>query len=373
MKKANILFTSHTSEFKMGGQISLFNIVKRIDREKYRPFLLCPGTGNLSHNFKEIECPSLYHHFPQLKVLNIVKIVICFLSTINILKKQDINLVHSDHPTDTFYLSICSKVLRIPIIWHTRVSSGSRLDQFNFRLATAIISVSDSVANRFSPRNRRPPKHRIIYNGVDCSLFKPDPNEADRKKFGFGKDKRIITTVCQLIREKGIFELIEAARITCAKSKTCRFIIVGEGTDKITEEIITTIKQKRLDGYVHLVGFKKDIPSILNDSDIFVLASHIEGFPRSVIEAMACGKPVIGTDVEGVREAVEDNVTGLLVPPKDPIRLSEAIQKILWDEGKIKAMGQAGRERAENLFSILQNVHQIENVYQELLSRWNND
>lgn len=367
MKKTCILYTSHTSEFKMGGQISLFNLVKRLDRTQYCPVLVCPGEGTLSQRFSEIDCRTVYHHFPRLKWFNIVRILTCFVYTIRLLKRYHIDFVHSDHPTDTLYLGICSRVLRIPLIWHARVSSSSRLDHFNCRLASKIISVSNSVKKRFLPSDRNSQKHATIYNAVDCDLFNPNSGTENRQSLGLGRDKIIVTTVCQLIKEKGVLEFIEAAKRVCAKIELCRFVIAGEGTEKFTNELTQLIKQKGLFEQVHLLGFREDIPSILNDSDLFVLASYIEGFPRVVVEAMACGKPVVGTDVEGVSEVIEDHITGLLVPPRDSKRLAEAIVEILMDEGKMEAMGQAGRKRAEGLFSIVHHVARIEDVYEEIL------
>jgi glycosyltransferase involved in cell wall biosynthesis len=208
-----------------------------------------------------------------------------------------------------------------------------------------------------------------VYNAVDCDLFKPNSGTEKRQRFGLGKDKIIVTTVCQLIKEKGVLEFIEAAKKVCEKIELCRFVIAGEGTEEFTNELTQLIKRKGLFEQVQLFGFREDIPAILADSDLFVLASYIEGFPRVVVEAMACGKPVVGTDVEGINEAIENHVTGLLVPPRDPNRLSQAIVEILTDKKKMEAMGQAGRKRAEDLFSIDHHVARIEGVYREILTK----
>ena len=369
MSTVNILYTSHTSEFGMGGQVSLFNLVKRLNRNKYRPILLCPGEGTLSQRFNEIDTYVIYHQFIRLNGGNLLRIITCLIHTFNLLRMHNIDLIHSDHPTDTFYLGICSRALRIPLIWHARVSFGSKLDWLNCRLSSKVISVSNSVRKRFLPSNKNSKKHATIYNAVDCELFKPFSVNESRRTFGLGEDKIIITTISQLIKEKGIFEFIEAAKRVYSEIGVCRFVIVGEGTDEFKKELNQMIEKKGLSEYVYCLGFREDIPAILNDSDIFVLASYIEGFPRVVIEAMACGKPVIGTDVEGVNEAIKGNITGLLIPPRDPIKLSEAIKKLLMDRRQMESMGKAGRKRAIELFSIVHQVDNIENVYQEILAQ----
>ncbi|MDH4258411.1 MAG: glycosyltransferase, partial [Candidatus Aminicenantes bacterium] len=116
-------------------------------------------------------------------------------------------------------------------------------------------------------------------------------------------------------------------------------------------------------------GYREDIPQIMSCLDIAVLpsTSHLEGLSRVIIEAMASGKPVIATDAGGNPEAVEDGKTGILVPPGEPDRLARAILELARDANKRKRMGEAGRKRAEQLFSIEMNVTRIEKIYEEIL------
>jgi len=370
MKKVNILYTSHTSKFQMGGQVSLFNLVKRLNRDRYRPILLCPSVGDLSRHFDDIECPAVYHHFFRLKGFNLLRIITCIIHTIRLLREYNIDLIHSDHPVDAFYLGICSRLLRIPLVWHVRVSYSSRLDLINLRLASKVIGVSEAVSERFLRKGSISRKYITIYNGVDCVKFKPMSLNRLREELGLTLNSKIVATIGQITFEKGIDDFIEAIRILHGKINSCDFLIIGSGHSTVIKEIKAKIESYGLDEYVHLLGFRNDIINVLQGIDLFVLASwrYVEGLPRVVIEAMACGRPVVGTDVEGVNEAIENNTTGLLVPPKDPIRLSEAILETLMDKGRMEAMGKAGRKRAENMFSIIHNVDRIECVYQEVLT-----
>ena len=101
---------------------------------------------------------------------------------------------------------------------------------------------------------------------------------------------------------------------------------------------------------VRLLGYRSDIAELLRAADIFVLASHREGMPRSIIEAMMCGLPVVSTDIRGSREEVVDGKTGLLVPVNDPVSLAAAVNELVANAEKRSSMGTAGRKRALDLY-----------------------
>jgi glycosyltransferase involved in cell wall biosynthesis len=114
-------------------------------------------------------------------------------------------------------------------------------------------------------------------------------------------------------------------------------------------------------------GYRDDVSQILGETDIFVLPSLFEAFPRSVIEAMSSGKPVIVTDVGGCREAVEDDVSGFVVPPGKSEALADRIHMLGTDDKRRLEIGRAARTRAEGMFGIKQNVEKIQQVYMEFL------
>ena len=369
MPTINVLYTSHTSEMNMGGQFSLYNLLKRLDRDKYQPILVCPSRGSVSQYFRQIGCPTMFLKFPHLTAANLFKIPFYLVSTLRLLRKNHIQIVHSDHPTHTFYMGICAKLLRIPLIWHARVSFRSQLDPVNLLLAKRVVCVSRAVADRFLIRDRISPKVVIIYNGVDYHQFKPGRDNGIRKELDLSPSEKVITTIGQMKPEKGMHDFIKSAKLISKRNARCRFLMAGTANNNSLRAIKNRIVSSRLQDYVHYLGFRNDVKSIFNATDIFVLASYIEGLPRVILEAMSCGKPVVGTDVEGVREAVEHGVTGILVPPRDPENLAKAILNLIEDDRKAKSMGAAGRERVKRLFSIESNVSKVEQVYEETLGK----
>jgi glycosyltransferase involved in cell wall biosynthesis len=352
-----------------GGQISLYNLVKRLDREKYDLCLVCPAPGPLSRAFSKINCKITYLSFPQIRFCNIFKIPIILIKTLTLLKNNNIQIVHSDHPTDTFYLAVCARILRIPLIWHARVSFSSRLDSINLRLVSKVIGVSDAVSKRFEYSGRVSPKYITIFNGVDSGKFSSKGIGRVRQELGLNSNEMIITTICQMKPEKGIQNFIEAAKRIQKHSENCYFIMVGSGDETFIENQKKRINKYGLQTHVYWLGVRTDIVNILDVTDVFILASmpNVEGLPRVVIEAMSCGKPVVGTDVHGINEAVEDGVTGLLVPHENPESLAHATLTLVKDIEKRRVMGRSGRENVKKKFSIESNVSKTARLYEQLI------
>lgn len=191
--------------------------------------------------------------------------------------------------------------------------------------ADQVITVSQFNAEKLLSLGLSPEKLHVIPNGYDEKLFKLIPSCVMRKKLGLPANKRILLSVGNLVDVKGHTYLVDAVNIILKKQKDVILVIVGSGPLK--ERLQKKVNRLDLNGKILLVGRKihDEIPMWMNASDIFVLPSLGEGFPTVVPEALACGKPVIGTKVGGVREALSNPDVGILVDPKDPAALADAI------------------------------------------------
>jgi len=144
-----------------------------------------------------------------------------------------------------------------------------------------------------------------------------------------------------------------------------RYLIVGKG--ELKESLRVKVKRLKLEEKVIFTGFRQDIKEILSALDILVLFSIREGHPIVLLEAMAMGKPIVATDIEGVNETVVNGVTGILVPPKDPSALAEAIVCLLRDKKKAQEMGQAGRRVVEEKFNLKDKIEQHKQLYETVI------
>jgi len=213
-----------------------------------------------------------------------------------------------------------------------------------------------------------------IGNGVDVSAFRVESDLAVRAGLGLGPNAKVIGFIGRLVREKGVEELLEAIGQVIKEIPEAKLLVVGDtlASDRdrrTTERLQELIQQNNLEARIEFTGFRDDIPELLAIMDLFVLPSHREGMPRSILEAMAAGKPVVATNIRGSREEVVHGETGYLVPVNDPNRLAEAIIGILSDRMLAERMGEAGRQRAVDFFDEAQVLEKQLSVYRTLIQQ----
>ena len=195
-----------------------------------------------------------------------------------------------------------------------------------------------------------------IGDGIDMARFNPERFDVDfkqRKKTAVGIDpsKKVIGIVARLVREKGYIELFEAFKEVLKKFPKTVLLVVGPAELGKKDSLNPgTIKDMGIEKNTVFLGERADVDELFALMDIFTLPSWREGFPHSVMEASAMGLPVITTDVRGCRDAVVDDVTGVIVPPKNSQKLAEAMIHLLSDPQKAVAMGQEGTKKARKDF-----------------------
>jgi glycosyltransferase involved in cell wall biosynthesis len=174
-----------------------------------------------------------------------------------------------------------------------------------------------------------------------------------------------VSMACRLLKDKGVFEYIEAAKILKNKYPNIEFELYGDidihNPASLTNDDIEKVKK---DGIVKVYGFSSDIARVFSDSDIIVLPSYREGLPKVLIEAAACGRAVVTTDVPGCRDAIEPNITGLLCEVKSSKSLAEQIEKLILNNELRNDMGKAGRELAQREFDINKVVDKHFEIYE---------
>lgn len=181
----------------------------------------------------------------------------------------------------------------------------------------------------------------------------------------------IVSFAARLLKDKGVEVFVEASRLLKQRGVKTLFWLIGEpdlgNANSVTQ---AQLKVWESEGLVELFGFRKDIPDLFAQSNIVTHPSFYgEGLPKVLIEAAACGRAVITTDHPGCRDAVERDLTALLVPVRDPVALADAIQALIENPDKRKAMGQAGRKLAIDEFDVNKVVEQHLKIYTELMKK----
>jgi len=214
-----------------------------------------------------------------------------------------------------------------------------------------------------------PDKVVTIYNGVQTNEFAALAARAaarGRRAFGIPAGAPLVGAVGRLHRQKGFTDLITALAQVREHLPAVRLLLVGDG--ELRGDLEAHAQALGLSEVVTFAGLRTDIPEILAELDLFALPSLWEGLPNVVLEAMAAGLPVVATAVGGTPEVVVDGVSGLLVPPHDPAALAEALVFLLRDPGMRRKIGQAGRKRVGQCFSVGQMVRKTEDLYETLLN-----
>jgi glycosyltransferase involved in cell wall biosynthesis len=203
--------------------------------------------------------------------------------------------------------------------------------------ASKIVSVSKDLATKVIDLGAENKQVKVIYNGVDSSVFYPRDQQECRDTLSLNRDVKILLYVGNLKKSKGCLDLLKAFSIYKQDKKPVKLIFIGDGSCK--EAIQNQIKELELEGSIHAMGQQKHelLPIWMGAADLIVLPSHAEGVPNVLLEAMACGKPVVATTVGGIPEIVPDKC-GVLVAPHDAILLYKAINNALqqrWDFDEI--------------------------------------
>ena len=287
------------------------------------------------------------------------------------------DIIHAYRLFPTGYVALLiSQQIGIPCVCsargsdvHThpyRTKSISKLTRETIARSDRITAVSQELAMRVESLAKPQAPVRVIYNGVDTDVFRPlSEKQILRKQHGLPAEGVGFCTVSRLAESKGLRVLVEAFGELNSRHPATWLVIVGDGP--LDLELRNWVKKKNLEDKVFISGYRpnNEIVYWMCASDVFILASYAEGIPNVVLEAMACGLPVIATNVGGIPEVAIEQETAILIPPRQVLPLVEAMNIFVHDPELRRRMGIAGRERIKINFSWFQSATQLAQVYLE--------
>jgi glycosyltransferase involved in cell wall biosynthesis len=228
----------------------------------------------------------------------------------------------------------------------------------------AYAAVSDLGAKSFRERGCPEEKIQVIYYGVQLpgnlrrGWFRP--------KLGLEASDRLMVTAASLIPRKGLDVLLQALPPLFKEFPQWHLVIAGGGP--LLDELQALCRQLQIQSRVHFLGIVNNVPEIVADCNLFVLASRNEAAPVAILEAMACGLPVVATDVGYIRDVIVHGRSGLLVPSEDVAALYSALRSVLLDEKVAQDFGAQARDRVEHSFSLNRQVEGYLNLYRQVLA-----
>lgn len=349
-----------------GAETKLMELIAHMDRERFHTTVCSLGMGDrIKNKFDELDIP-----FVSLERRSRIdpKLV---LDVRRMIRERQIDVVM----TTLFYADVVGALAsaispnKAVFSWET-ISAPEWLlwhrlwaYRFAIRFCSKVISVSHATAQWLIEKRGVPAKKvTVIPYGVNLEEFKEGRNSTLRQELGIEDGEKVIGVVARLHRQKGHCYLIEAAEQIVAHHPNVKFVFAGDGELRL--ELEQLVERKRLTDRFMFLGFRNDVKELLGVFDVFVLPSLYEGLPNVILEAMACGLPVVATAVDGTVELVDHGKTGYLVEPKSPQALAEKISAVLGDANS-RSLGEAGRLRVVQEYSLERQVNNFQNLYEQ--------
>ena len=262
-----------------------------------------------------------------------------------------------------------SPPLRPTLVASRRVDfhlKGNSFSRWKNRQVDCFIAASEAIRQMLVADGIPPEQVVTVHEGIDVEHVVAAPPVNVHEAFWLPHHAPVVGNVAALVPHKGQRYLVDAAHLVVQEIPDARFIILGEG--ELREHLEKQVRDHHLEKHVLLPGFRTDVLGCIKGFDLFVMSSVTEGLGTSLLDAMACRRAIVATAAGGIPEIVEDNVNGLLVPPRDAHALAAAIVRALNDAPARTRMGEAGFARVTERFSVEKMVASTALVYERLRS-----
>jgi glycosyltransferase involved in cell wall biosynthesis len=368
-----------------GAQETVMLIADMLDKDHYQVEVVSgPQTGPEGSLIEEIRRRGIpLTILPDLvREIDFVKDCRAFWKLYKMMKTGDFDIVHTNSSKAGILGRWAAWLAKVPVVVHTVHGWGHHeyqrafvrklfvwLEKISAAITDKLIVVSPhniekGLADRIASRD----KYITIRSGIELDEFMHPSMErpAMRALLDISPEALVVGTVTRLSPQKAPADFVMAAIATAEAMPSAHFVIVGDGP--LRGQLEAMIAQAGLQHRFHLTGLRRDIPELLAAFDAFVLTSLWEGLPRVLPQAMAAGLPIVATAVDGTAEVVINGDNGILVPPGDRQKLSEAITSLLCDRRTAANMGKNGRSRVAE-FSAQKMAEDIDRLYQTLLQK----
>lgn len=360
---------AHVTTVDLSLRYLLLNQLQAISARGYEVYgLSAPGT-----TVKELEAGGVrFVPIPFVRATNLkpAQDLRAFVELVRVLRRERFTIVHTHTAKPDLYATWAARMAGVPIVITTLHGflAHDLTPPFWRRLYMNLAKLGMMAADRVLSQNEEDvatavrehicpaTKIKVLGNGIDVRRFAPVNVKAEvkarvREELGIPPEAKVIGFVGRMVREKGVLELLEAAKRVRARYPSARFLFVGM-IDRAKQDVVTPELADALEvsDVCIFAGHRDDLPEVYALMDVFVLPSHREGFPRTPMEASAMGVPCVVTDVRGCRTVVRNGENGLLTPMGDAEALGQAILELLDNPTRAREMGTRAREMALERF-----------------------
>jgi glycosyltransferase involved in cell wall biosynthesis len=244
---------------------------------------------------------------------------------------------------------------------------GNSFSRWKYRQVDCFIAASEAIRQMLLADGVPSERAVTVHEGIDVEHVIAAPAVNVHEAFWLPHGSPVVGNVAALVPHKGQRYLVDAAHLVVQQMPDARFVILGEG--ELREHLEKQVHEHHLEKHVLLPGFRTDVLGCIKDFDLFVMSSVTEGLGTSLLDAMACARPIVATSAGGIPEIVEDGVNGLLVPVRDHHALADAIVRALKDADLRQRMGDAGFARVNERFTVERMVAETAGVYARVADR----
>jgi glycosyltransferase involved in cell wall biosynthesis len=355
-----------------GGESHLLSLVENLDKDQYEPVVLSFTDGPMVDRLRQMGIPTTVIH--TTKPFDVTK----WGRVKQFIAANNIQLVHAHGTRANSNVLWATKKLNLPLVY--TIHGWSFHDDQNplvkkirvigekWLTTKSDINISVSASNQQTGKQYFSGfESVVINNGIDQHKFNPDRSFNNvRQELGIAPDATLVLFVARFIHQKQPLKLVQAFIKAHEQLPSLQLLMVGDGDQK--PAAVDMVKAAGLEKKILFAPFRQDVPDVLAAADIFVLPSLWEGLPIGLLEAMAMGKAIIGTKVDGTSEVIQDRRNGLLLAPGDlDNTLPAAIIELANDAALRRQLGSEARATVSNTYSAATMTRQIEGIYRSLV------
>jgi len=370
-----------------GGANSILQLMRFLDTSKYERFFVCPpgsllnaaaaiGVNTFPYTFhKRYESIKLGHSEIPFNPYRLTLRLLDAVRLSRLVRRERIDLVHTNNLDSHLTGWFLNKLFGIPVIWHIRIMTWPH-SFYKPPWVNQIIFVSEAARQSALGSSSCDPRTVVIPNGLDLDDFQyvsSAPVEV-RQEFGWPAEVPIVGTVGRLTPQKRHQFIVQAAQKLKQQGMQVRWLIVG---GEIENRGVVESHEQNLRALAHQLGVeservftgdRRDIARLVSAFDIFLFPAFNDSNPRSVLEAMALGKPIVASRSGGLPELLDEGRAGILFEPDNVEAMVSAVCDLLTDPERARRLGYAAQERAHTCYTIQAHARQVECVYEAVLS-----
>ena len=353
-----------------GGESHLLSLVEHLDKTAFEPVVLSFTEGPMVDRLQQLGIK--VHVIYTEKPFDVTK----WGSVKRLMKQEQIDIVHAHGTRANSNVLWAARSLKIPVIYtihgwsfhqdQPAVIRNLRIYGERYLTQNSHVNISVSDSNKQSGRRYlRNFESVVINNGIDQRKFSPGKSFKNiRKELGIAEDTLLVLFIARFTRQKQPLTLIKAFLQAVAAVPNMHLLMVGDGDEK--EAALELVKELDTNNKISCTPFRQDVPDLLAAADIFVLPSLWEGLSIGLLEAMAMGKAIIASDVDGTKEVIQDQQNGVLVSPGNIEALTDALVLLGKNDVLRQEVQQKALEMVQENFNVANMTTQIENIYKSI-------